>query len=100
MKAQITNDPRVAAGTSLKGYVKTDISTLTTKLGLPRTGHSGDGKVKCEWIIEFDNKEVATIYDWKTKEIPTAEYEWHIGGKTSSVVEKVGQFLQLNAVIC
>ena len=95
MKYTITTNTSVANETSLRGYVKTNFETLIKKLGEPIRDHSGDGKVTCEWIIDFGDNTVATIYDWKTKETPTEKYNWHIGGKGINVVEKVGAVLGL-----
>ena len=92
----ITNNIQVANGTSLQGYCKTTYSTLVDKLGEPLVGFSGDGKSTCEWIIEFPDDTVGTIYDWKTGETPKEEYNWHIGGKGGSIVNKVGEFLGLS----
>ena len=91
----ITNNTQAANGSCLQGYCKTEYNTLVEKLGEPLTGFSGDGKVTCEWIIEFPDNTVGTIYDWKTGETPKEEYNWHIGGKGVNVVEKVGEFLNL-----
>ena len=95
MNYTITTNTSVANETSLRGYVKTNLETLIKKLGEPIRDHSGDGKVTCEWIIDFGDNTVATIYDWKTKQTPTEKYNWHIGGKGINVVEKVGSVLGL-----
>ena len=89
MKYTVTTDTSVANETSLRGYVKSNLETLIKKLGDPIRDRSGDGKVSCEWIIQFDDETVATIYDWKMEETPTTSYCWHIGGKGINVVEKV-----------
>ena len=98
MKYQITTDTSRANGTSLRGCVKANLETLIKKLGEPIRDHSGDGKVTCEWILDFGDETVATIYDWKMKETPTETYNWHIGGKGINVVEKVGSVLDLPTV--
>ena len=95
MNYTVTTNTSVANETSLRGYVKTNLETLIKKLGEPIRDHSGDDKVSCEWIIDFGDNTVATIYDWKMKETPTETYNWHIGGKGINVVEKVGSVLNL-----
>lgn len=95
MKAKVTNIASKASGTCLIGYVTTDHQTLCEKLGEPLTGCSGDGKVTCEWIVEFEDGSVGTIYDWKTKATPIKTYNWHVGGKGINVLDKIGQFLEL-----
>lgn len=92
-KYKVNNKAGVANGTSLRGYCKTTYDTLVEKLGEPLTGHSGDGKITCEWVIEFPDNTVGTIYDWKTKETPKDEYAWHIGGKGVNVLEKISGLL-------
>jgi hypothetical protein len=98
MKYTVTTNTSVANETSLRGYVKANLETLIKKLGEPIRDHSGDGKVTCEWILEFDEDTVATIYDWKLSEIPEGDYLWHIGGKGHKVVEKVGFILGLPTI--
>ncbi len=98
MNYKITTDTSAANETSLRGYVKANLETLIKKLGEPIRDHSGDGKVTCEWILEFDEDTVATIYDWKVREIPSGDYLWHIGGKGHKVVEKVGFVLGLPTI--
>ena len=95
MKAKVTNAASNANGTCLIGYVKTDYQTLQEKLGEPLKGHSGDGKVTCEWVVEFDDNSVGTIYDWKVSETPTNTYNWHVGGRGINVLDKVSKFLNL-----
>jgi hypothetical protein len=97
MNYNVITDTTAANGTSLCGFVRTDLATLIKKLGEPIQDHSGDGKVTCEWILSFHDGTVATIYDWKMSNTPTEEYNWHIGGKGVSVVEKFGFVLGLPA---
>lgn len=91
----VSNDLKSANGTSLCGYVKTTYSELLEKLGEPLRDFSGDGKVTCEWILDFQDGTIATIYDYKTGTTPTSLYKWHIGGRGIDVVEKTGKFLNL-----
>lgn len=95
MKAKVTNAMSSANGTCLIGYVTADYQSLCKKLGEPLTGHSGDGKVNCEWVVEFDDGSVGTIYDWKRTNTPTETYNWHVGGKGINVLDKVCRFLDL-----
>ena len=81
------NNTDVADGTwkigSLDGIYYRD---LVTKLGEPTVIGSGDDKVQCEWIMEFEGK-IFTIYDWKTYDAEYTEYElttWSIGGNDQS----------------
>ena len=37
---------------------------------------------------------VATIYDWKRPSTPMGEYDWHIGGFSTQVIECVYSSLQ------
>lgn len=91
MKYDVTNDTYSANGTSLRGYVVTYYHDLVEMFGQPLPG--GD-KTNAEWIIEFDDGLVATIYDWKTYEAPMDKYEWHIGGKSYEVVERIQNILE------
>lgn len=91
----ISKDLSIANGTSLCGYVKTTYDKLVEKLGEPLIGFSGDGKMSCEWIIDFHDGSVGTIYDWKLSETPKHLYNWHIGGRGINVVERTGEFLDM-----
>jgi hypothetical protein len=98
------------SGTSLKGHLSYGITynDLLDYFGRETFGESGDGKVKNEWVIEFETEEngiqLFTIYDWKVEskewsKINTGSLEqaedwlggsrWHIGGK-----EYAGDFIE------
>ena len=81
----ITDNSNAASGTSLQGYIPTTYSRLVEKFGEPRRT-CGDGKVTAEWILEFEDQIVATIYDWKTNETPEGLYRWHVGGRSFNAV--------------
>lgn len=80
-----------ANGTHLQGYVRTDYATLVELFG---PGIGGGDKTTQEWVLEFDDGTVATIYDWKEYETPMGNYDWHVGGKTKQAVSNVLQALQ------
>jgi hypothetical protein len=82
-----------ANATCLQGKIKTTFSDLVDKLGEPIYPNSGDGKVKCEWILEFEDGIIATIYCWKVNRVPTGEYDWHIGGHSQKAVDCVNDLL-------
>lgn len=86
----------LAAGTSLVGYVHTTYDRLVDILGEPRDG-SADGKTTASWTIKFEDGSIATIYDWKQPQTPTQDYQWHIGGFNSGVVERIGALLEAPA---
>ena len=78
----------IANGTHLEGYVSAYYHELVAAFGEP-TYTSGGDKTNVEWIIEFGDGEVATIYDWKQYDTPMDLYDWHIGGFNNSIVERV-----------
>lgn len=94
-KTVVSNDVKSTHGTSLRGHVKTTYEKLKSILGNPLSGHSGDGKINCEWILKFNCGSVATIYDWKASQTPTEEFSWSIGGTGSDVVKKTEMFLNI-----
>ena len=65
--------------------------------GEPGKG-SADGKTDVNWKIEFDNGEVANIYNWKNgirygnTNIESIN-EWNIGGYKSSVVKLIEELI-------
>jgi len=101
----ITNDTSVNVnGTGLQGYVNTTYDDIVAAFGEPTYTH-GD-KTNVEWNLEFviklqdapgsfiEEVVVATIYDWKRPSIPMGEYDWHIGGFSTQVIECVYSLLQ------
>jgi hypothetical protein len=89
----VTNNPCHRNLTCLQGYITTEYDTLVEKLGEPMFG-SGDGKISAEWIIKFDDGQVATIYDYKMNETPKGSYEWHIGGNNRQVVKRIEKIME------
>lgn len=83
-----------ANGTCLQGKVRTTFSELEKTFGEPLYPNSGDGKVVCEWVLEFEDGTIATIYCWKLATAPQYEYDWHIGGHTEKAVECVKSIIQ------
>jgi hypothetical protein len=90
MTIQFENDPTVSInGTCLQGYIETTYDELVNVFGQP-TELEGD-KVTREWILQFSDGTVATIYDWKQLETPMEYYPWHIGGMSQRAVDLVTQ---------
>lgn len=82
-------------GTSLQGYIDISYKELVDKLGKPQ---DGDGyKVDAEWIVEFEDGTVATIYNYKdgknyngSSGTPKTKIrDWHIGGANPEAAIKV-----------
>ena len=92
MKYKVTNSYGDVSMTSFVGEVTTTYDTLVETFGEPILG-SGDGKVSAEWVLKFADGQVATIYDWKEKETPLGEYNWHIGGHKHIVVNRIRDIL-------
>jgi hypothetical protein len=80
-------------GTSLRGEIRTTRAHLTEVFGEPHVWPEGD-KVTLEWIIQFSDGTIATIYDWKRYELGTPDLheveDYHIGGNdfTASLLVK------------
>ena len=78
-----TGNYRNSGGTSrqgeLDGYHRDDIEKV---FGPPVYDEpSPDGKVQMEWVIEFPDGTVATIYDYKQYDVATEDIDyWSIGG--------------------
>ena len=76
-----------AAGTGLRGYLKTTYAQLVRTFGEP-AGGCDTTKVDAEWIVRI-NDTICTIYNWKNgpnftgRAFPGVEdiTEWNIGGK-------------------
>lgn len=78
--------------TSFQGELECSYQQLVKTFGSPL---KGDGyKTQAEWIVEFEDGTVATIYDWKMGDSYLGDGEgfppedilfWHIGGKSLNV---------------
>jgi len=87
------NTPDISAdGTHLQGYVHTTYDRLVEVFGQPTYTGSGD-KTTAEWILQFDDGLVATIYDYKEYTTPAGMYSWHIGGKDRLVTHYVNELI-------
>ena len=80
---------KLANGTSFHNDVfNASVSDLRKILGEPDyDDNSGDDKVNFEWVMQTDNGNVFTVYDWKEYRILDEDeiIEWHIGGHNGSV---------------
>jgi hypothetical protein len=89
-----------SGGTSLQGYVVATQRDLIDTFGEPIRFEEGTDKVTLEWIIQFVNDEIATIYDWKRYELGTPGMdevcEYHIGGNSRDVVSLVKEAMHPN----
>ena len=80
-----------AIGTSFHGSsINGSINQLSKVIGEPTKINSGDGKTVFQWVMETDENEVITIYDWKMyREVGVdEEIEWNIGGHSKKSTEK------------
>jgi hypothetical protein len=97
-------DYDVINGTCLQGYVSADYSALCERFGEPT---NGDGyKVDAEWLVQFEDGTVATIYNYKDgKNYNGADglevkdiTDWHIGGITKRAVVLVEREMLISKV--
>ena len=94
------NDYSVSNGTCLQGYIRADFDELVAAFGEP--GNGDEYKTDAEWIIEFNDGTVATIYNWKDGYNYCGEdglpveciTEWHIGGNGQRSVDLVESVLE------
>jgi len=91
-----------AEGTCLQDYVTVDYKTIVDRYGEPTTS---DGyKIDAEWIIEWEDGLIGTLYNWKNGKnylgedgLPVEEiWEWNIGGRYKTVAKRIRDDL-LNA---
>jgi len=79
-------------GTCLQGYLTASYDEIVKKYGKPIKGID---LLLVEWIIEWEDGVVGTIYNWKNGKNYLGEYvleienikEWNIGGN-NKIVEK------------
>lgn len=88
-------------GTSLQGYIDADYKTLCKVFG--KETNDGDGyKVDAEWLLEFSDGVVATIYNYKDGKnyngrsglAKSKITDWHVGGRSARAVANVEQMLE------
>ena len=88
-------------GTSLQGSLAVSYSTLVEIFGAEHS--EGDGyKVDAEWMLQFSNGVVATIYNYKDGVNYCGEdglavediTDWHIGGKSRLAEQTVEQYIE------
>lgn len=87
-----------SSGTSLQGYCRTTRTQIEEAFGTPSYENADlYEKVTTEWTIQFSDGKVATIYDWKRYNEGAPEmnetYDWHIGGHSSDILQKVSGIL-------
>jgi hypothetical protein len=84
-------------GTGLMGHIRTTYGDLVDTFGEPTRGYTGDGKTTVEWQLIFEDGTIATIYDYKEDLTPLDLYEWHIGGRNGSAVDRVLEVMEAKA---
>jgi hypothetical protein len=71
--------------------IKCSVVTLRKVLGEPEyEPNDGKDKVNFEWMLETNDGDVFTVYDWKEGR-PLSESEmikWHIGGYNKTATEQ------------
>lgn len=77
---------KLALATSFhNAVVNASVEQLKQALGEPQfSDNYGNDKVNFEWIMETNEGEVFTIYDWKEYRVLEEDeiIEWHIGSHT------------------
>ena len=79
-------------GTHLIDTIDLPYGEIEQAFGKPATGDFD--KVQAEWVIQFEDGEVATIYDWKESCPYWSVTDWHIGGRNAIAVERVINILK------
>ena len=83
---------KIANGTSFHDHTFiATVSDLRHVLGEPDfESNDGEDKNNFDWIMETEDGEVFTVYDWKEyRPLPEDEViEWHIGGRSGLITEK------------
>lgn len=99
-KTLLASDSDVVTGTFLVGYTnEVSREQIEKAFGGPTfIDNDPFEKVTVEWVIQFDNGTLATIYDWKRYELGTPAqdelYAWHIGGVSQDAVALVNSALE------
>jgi len=84
-----------ANGTSLQGYIRATYNYLVRCFGEPIQRNCG--KTNIEWILESDNGEIITIYDWKVSRQAWDNdqfFQFNVGGKSNKVLDTLENFFK------
>jgi len=75
---------------SIKGLF---FNQLTELFGKPIENETENTDTRYQWLIEFEDGLLATIYDWKVdyekNSVWTQPIEWHIGGHDPRVMDRI-----------
>jgi hypothetical protein len=91
IKIMLKKSESFGIGTSFHGItIRATGNQLSKIVGEYSKLKSGDGKVTFQWILENEDEEIITIYDWKMyREVGIdEEIEWNIGGHNKQSTEK------------
>ena len=88
-----------ANGTSFhNSTVTATVNDLIFIIGKPTyNDNTGQDKVNIEWVLEDENGNVITIYDWKEyrKIGMDEEIVWHIGGMSKEITDNAKEEIEL-----
>jgi len=78
-----------ANGTSFhSATINASVNQLINTFGEPTWQHNtGEDKVNFEWVLETDEGDVFTLYDWKEGRPLSSDetIEWHIGSHSREI---------------
>ena len=100
MNAKTIENWDYALGTSLQGYISTTKGELIKIFGAPTYEALEGEKTTIEWVLQFEDGTVATIYDYKREGSgwygedeyllgDDEQFDFHIGGADKRAVELV-----------
>jgi len=78
--------------------VKATVNELIEVIGEPTyTDNTGTEKVNIEWVLENEDGNIVTVYDYK-KYRPLSyneTIEWHLGGENKDITDKAKNEIEL-----
>ena len=89
------DDLLTSEGTCGQGQITATYAQLVSTFGEPLKDGFDDYKCDAEWVVQFEDGSVATIYNWKNginycgseQGIPTERIDkWNIGGRTTEAL--------------
>ncbi len=103
LKYRVTKNRDCASGTSLVGFVRASVSTLIEHFGAPEYINE---ESPANWIVEFKDGTIATIYIHKPVEfglgpssVPIHDYRWHVGGTSDAAIRYVAHVLGVQPLL-
>ena len=97
MQFKTSKDTDLLKDTFYQDSINISYEELVKLFGEPLIyGEEENSKTRAEWIIEWEDGGITTIYDWKSEYIPVEDVvDWHVGGVNNKAAEYLHDYFKL-----